>query len=79
MQGKIRELLDHIEQENEKEQAEYGDDDLEELGENARVITSEGLEQKIEELNRKLQDNPKDKVKKAVRIMQKDYLPRTKK
>ena len=33
VQEQIQELLKHIEQENEAEQAEYGEQDLEELGE----------------------------------------------
>lgn len=79
LQGKIRELLKQIEAENELENKIYGDKDLEELGEDA-TITAEQLEKTVEELNKKLAEEPKNKkLKKAVREIEKDYLPRTKK
>lgn len=76
---KIRELLDEIEKENEAEQEKYGDHDLPEVGEEAQ-IDSQRLKEKIEELNERLRKRPQDKtLKKSVRKMEKDYLPRLEK
>ncbi|MUT68761.1 IS1182 family transposase, partial [Paenibacillus sp. NEAU-GSW1] len=53
--------------------------DLPELGE-ASAITSEKLEQAVQQLENKLQEKPKDKqLKKAVRLVRKDVLPRLQK
>jgi len=49
-QKKIKELLEHIEEVNRQENAEYGESDLEELG-NDSTITSEKLKEQIEKLN----------------------------
>jgi transposase len=79
LQKKIKELLDDIDEVNEEENAEYGDRDLEEVGEDG-PIDSEKIEKKIEELNERLRADPKDKkLAKSVRKMEKDYLPRQKK
>lgn len=75
----IRELLEEIERENEAEQAEYGDQDLPEVG-NEAEIDSQRLKEKIEQLNVRLQEQPKDRnLKKAVQKLEKDYLPRLEK
>jgi transposase len=79
LQKKIKELLDDIDEVNEEENAEYGDRDLEEVGEDG-PIDSEKIEKRIEELNERLRADPKDKkLAKSVRKMEKDYLPRQKK
>ena len=76
---KIRELWEEIERENEAEQEEYGDRDLPEVGEEAE-IDSQRLKEKIEELNERLRKRPQDKqLKRSVRQMEKDYLPRLEK
>lgn len=49
-QKKIKELLKHIEEVNRQEDAEYGERDLEELG-NESTITSEKLKEQVEKLN----------------------------
>jgi transposase len=78
----IQELLKQIEQVNEEEQAEYGDEDLEERGENrAGDENSERLKQRIERLNQRLRerDQPKKETqtaRKALRKLEKDCLPR---
>lgn len=75
----VEEMLEEIERENEAENERYGDKDLEEMGEDAR-IDSEKLKKKIEELNERLKKNPKDKkTAKAVKKLEKDYLPRQEK
>jgi transposase len=57
VQKQIKELLQQIEQINAEEQAEYGDDDLEEMGSSVvGDLNSEQLKQKITELNQKLRD-----------------------
>jgi transposase len=75
----VEELLEEIERENEAENERYGDKDLEEMGEDAK-IDSEKLKKKIEELNERLKKNPKDKkTAKAVKKLEKNYLPRQEK
>jgi len=79
VQKKIKELLDEIDRVNEEENEEYGDRDLEEVGEDG-PIDAEKLEKKIQELNERLKGDPKDKtLAKAVKKLEKDYLPRKKK
>jgi hypothetical protein len=75
----IRELLGQIERANEEEQAEYGDADLEELGENsAEDMNSEELKQTIGALNERLRPKTPSakKVHTAVRKLETDCLPR---
>jgi transposase len=79
LEDKIKELIKHINEVNEEENREYGDKDLEELGED-NPIDSGKLDEFVKELDEKLSKNPKDKkTKKAARIIKKDYLPRLKK
>jgi len=79
VQEQIRALLEEIEEENQSEQEAYGDKDLPEVGEEAE-IDSQRLKKKVEQLNERLRQKPKDKeLKKAVRKMEKDYLPRLEK
>jgi transposase len=78
LQDKVKELLKEIDAINEAENKAYGDKDLEELGDGGG-IDAEKLEQKIAELNQRLKENPEDKkLAKAVKVMEKDYLPRQK-
>lgn len=78
LQEKIKILLKEIEQANEEENEAYGDKDLEELG--GGEINSEALKKKIDELNQRLKEQPEDKkLAKAVRTLEKDYLPREEK
>jgi len=79
VQERIRELFEAIERENEAEQAEYGDQDLPEVGENAD-IDSRRLKEKMEQLNERLRQQPDDRdLKKAIRKLEQDYLPRLEK
>jgi transposase len=76
LREKVKELLKEIDAVNEAENEEYGDQDLEEMG-GGGGLTSEKLEKKIEELNQRLKEQPEDKkLAKAVKMMNKDYLPR---
>lgn len=76
MHEKIKLLLDQIDQVNEEENEHYGDHDLEEMGE-AGPIDAKRIEEKIKELNERLAKNGRDKnLSKAVKQLQKDFLPR---
>ena len=74
VQEQIKELLKQIEQANEDEQAEYGEDDLEELGGNGQKrVNSEQLKKKIDELNQKLRNRnqPKKDTRSARKVLKK--------
>src|SRR5690606_9875280 len=76
VQGKIKALLEEIDRVNDAENEEYGDRDLEEMGD-GQPIDSEKIKEKMKELNERLANEPKNrKLKKAVRLLGKDYLPR---
>lgn len=85
VQEQIKELLKQIDEVNQAEQEEYGDEDLEELGENSQEdINSERLKKKIEELNQKLRKKTESGKKsgserKAIRKLEKDCLVRLEK
>lgn len=79
----IEGLFEQIEAENDAEQEIYGDGDLEELGENSiEEVNSERLRERMEELNRRLQEKVQEEgeswgpKKKALRKMAMDCLPR---
>lgn len=79
LQDKIKELIKEIDRINEEENKEYEEKDLEELGEDS-PIDSKKLDEIVKKLDEKLSKNSKDKkVKEAVKIINKDYLPRLKK
>lgn len=59
LQQQIETLLDEIEQVNECENEEYGEENLEELGEHSH-ITAEKLKQKVAELNEALKNQPEE-------------------
>jgi len=76
---KCQELLQYAELTNEEENEEYGERNLEELGNN-KPIDSAAIEEAVKRIDEKLVVQPKDrKLKKAKRLMLKDYLPRMKK
>jgi transposase len=80
---KIRELLHHIDQINEAENFEYGDKDLEELGQNA-TISSEKIKEQVKKINEQLSEKENDiglsqtdkKVAKVVKQIVKERLPK---
>jgi len=79
LQEKVQTLFATIEQAEKQEDGEQGGQDLAELGE-ASALTSEKLEAAVQQLEAKLQNQPKDKpLKKAVRALRKDLLPRLQK
>ena len=78
LREKVKELLKEIDAVNEAEDEAYGDQDLEEMG-GGGEINAEKLEKKIAELNQRLKEKPEDKkLAKAVKVMEKDCLPRQK-
>ena len=78
LQEKIKVLLDEIEQVNEAENREYGAADLEEVGKPGGV-NAEQLQKKVEELNAELEKQAENKpLKKAVKTLEKEHLPRLK-
>ena len=79
LQEKVKTLFAGIEEAERYEDAEQAGRDLLELGESS-TISSEKLEKAVQQLEEKLNDKPKDKsLKKAVRLVRKDLLPRLQK
>lgn len=79
LQEKVRTLLDEIDELEAEEEAQYGDQDLEEVGE-GKEIDSEKLKEVAEKINQKLKKDPKNKtLKKAKRNLENDFIPRQEK
>jgi len=79
LQEKVKTLFATIEEAENQEEQEHRGQDLRELGQQS-VITSDTLERAVKQLEERLQDKPKDKsLKKAVRLLRKDLLPRLQK
>jgi transposase len=79
LQEKVQTLFATIQEAEKQEEQEQAGQDLPELGE-ASALTSEKLETAVQHLEAKLQVQPKDKpLKKAVRVLRKDLLPRLQK
>ncbi len=78
LKEKIKELITKIDQANQKENEQYGERDLEELG--TKEIDAAKLEQTVNELNARLQKEPQNKqLAKTIKKIKEDYLPRKKK
>ena len=79
LQKQIEELLDEIERVNTAENEVYGEENLEELGEENQV-TAEKVRQKVDEINQRLRETPEDRsLKKAVQTLEEKHLPRLEK
>ncbi|MGG0174490.1 transposase, partial [Paenibacillus dokdonensis] len=79
LQQKVQTLFAAIEENEKQEEREHTGQDLPELGETSS-LTSEKLESAVQQLETRLQKQPKDKpLKKTVRMLRKDLLPRLKK
>lgn len=79
LQEKVHTLFETIEAAEQVEERQQQGRDLPELGE-ANTLTSEKLEEAVQQLEEKLQETPKVKpLKKAVRVLRKDLLPRLQK
>ena len=78
LQEQIKELLKQIDKSNEDENKQYGNKDFEEVSQ--EPISAEKLAEKVKELDQRLAKSPEDKeLKKAVKKIKEDYLPRTEK
>jgi len=76
---KVKELFKEIDQINEEEDLEYGDNDLDEVGE-GKEINSEEIEALAKALSEKLKKKSADKkTKNALKKLTRDYIPRLKK
>ncbi len=76
LQEKVQALFATIDETEKQEDQEHGGKDLSELGE-AAEITGEKLEKVVKKLEDQLKETPQDKpLKKAVRQIRKDLLPR---
>jgi transposase len=76
---KVKELFREIDQINEEEDREYGDHDLDEVGE-GKEINSEELEALAKKLSEKLKKKPEDKkTKNAIKKLTKEYIPKIQK
>jgi hypothetical protein len=79
LQEKVHTLFQAIEAAESEEDVLHAGTDLSELGE-ASTLTAEKLEKAVQQLEKSLQEKPKNKtVKKAVRQLRKDLLPRLQK
>ena len=79
LQEQVRELLEKIDDINDREDDEYGDSDLEEIGEGVE-ISGEDLEKTIQKINEGLSDaKGKEETEKELKRLKDDMLPRLKK
>ena len=79
LREKCKELFAMAELINDEETDEYGDRNLEELGE-GKPIDAKAIEEAVQRIDERLAANPDDKkLKKAKKLIEKDYLPRMKK
>ena len=82
LQGKIEELMKQIDENQEAEDREYGDRDLEELGDGEAVTSGELKEiaEKLDDAIGEVEDKQKKKgLIKAKKKIEKEYLPRLEK
>ena len=79
LREKCKELFVKIDKINIEEEENYGSDNLEEYG-SGKQIDSKVLKELDERIDEKLKYNPKDReLKKAQKLIEKDYLPRMEK
>lgn len=79
LQAKVKELFVEIDKINAAEEAEYGDRDLEEMGEESEIDTNK-LKDLAERLSKKLEEEPANKkLKKSLKKLKSDFIPRMEK
>ncbi len=82
LQEKVKQLLDEIDEIEEAEEEEYGEADLEELGE-GKEIDVEKLKEAARKINERLRQQTEDKenkeLKKAKKKLESDFIPRMEK
>ncbi|MGV7929381.1 MAG: IS1182 family transposase [Spirochaetota bacterium] len=71
----IREHLRRIDEINERENREYGDRDLEELG-GSREITAEEIERTVKRIDERLAEKPNKEMEREKRKVEGKYLPK---
>ena len=80
VKGKIKELLAVIEAENAKEEAEYGEKDLESKGGRGPVEeTARALKETVKALNERLKGEASKATREAIQKLEKDCLPQLEK
>lgn len=78
LKTKVRDLLDHIDEINDRENRDYGERDLEELGEGVEITTAE-IEAAVEKINEAVNgDEAPEEVEEELKMLQEDYIPRLK-
>lgn len=79
LQKKVRTLLEEIDEIEANEEKQYGEQDLEEMGE-GKEINAEEMKEAAERINDRLKEDPQNKkLKKAKRELEKDFIPREEK
>jgi len=79
LQEKVKQLMDEIDEIEEAEEEEYGDRDLEEMGE-GKEIDVEKLKEAARKINERLRQQPEDKeLKTAKKKLESDFIPRLEK
>jgi transposase len=80
VKAKIKKLFEEIEAENAKEEAEYGEKDLESKGGNGSAEeTAAALREKMKALNEQLKQERSKTTREAIKELDKDCLPRLEK
>ena len=79
LQEKVKQLLDEIDEIEAAEEEEYGDQDLEEMGE-GKEIDVDQLKEAARKINERLRQQPEDKeLKTAKKKLESDFIPRLEK
>jgi transposase len=79
LQEKVKQLLDEIDEIEAAEEEEYGDKDLEEMGE-GKEIDVEKLKEAVRKINERLRQQPENKeLKTAKKKLESDFIPRLEK
>jgi transposase len=79
LQEKVKQLLDEIDEIEVAEEEEYGDQDLEEMGE-GKEIDVDQLKEAARKINERLRQQPEDKeLKTAKKKLESDFIPRLEK
>lgn len=79
LQDKVKQLLDEIDEIEAAEEEEYGEKDLEEMGE-GKEIDVEKLKEAARKINERLRQQPEDKELKTAKMkLESDFIPRLEK
>ncbi len=79
LREKVSQLLEEIDVLEEREEKQYGEKDLEEMGEGS-VVTAEKLKEAAKKINERLKQTPENKkLKQAQKKLESDFIPRLEK